>query len=220
MSVEPEPHTLDPSAATQEQNTRAIQALRVETNEKLIALRDVLVTRFEGGDKATVLLAETVNRVPTLLDRETARLSTLFDEKLVAEHRLTSALFVNVTRSFDERDKRTEQRKLAVDSSVSAAFAAQKEAAQILERSNAAATAKSDIAFHKQMEDLKSLFASKTASTDEKIATIGDRITRIEFTKTGTNAALGGTVTAIMTFVAVVSAIFSAVTLIMLLMRR
>lgn len=71
--------------------------LREEFTAALNAKVDLLVTagvgrhekallRIEASEKAAKLFEENLNRVPTQLDRETARLEHLFGEKLVAVH--------------------------------------------------------------------------------------------------------------------------------------
>ncbi len=181
----------DPSLLTTEQISRTTQALRVEINLQLVALRDALTTRLDGMDKATVLLAETVNRVPTVMDREIHRLSEMFSEKMVAAGLLNEQQFGTIDKWFHEKDARTEERKAASATAITAAFEAERQAAGAQQRSNEQAIAKSEtsvnkqiedlkLSVNKQFEDLKSLFNSKNASTDEKIATNGERLTRIE----------------------------------------
>ena len=170
----------DPSILTTEQINRVTQSLRVEFLGQLTALREVLTTRFDANDKAIVLLAETVNRVPTLLDRETLRLSESFSEKLTSSVTLSAQHFSFIDNKFLERDAATEQRKNSTAVNVAAAFAAQKDYATAQEKYNDMAVAKAEASTVKQIEDLKSLFNSKNASTDEKIAINGERLTRIE----------------------------------------
>ena len=186
----------DPSILTTEQINRTTQALRVEFNLQFVALRDAITTRLDGMDKATLLLAETVNRVPTVLDREITRLNEMFAEKMLAAGLLNAQQFSTIDKWFHEKDIQTEERKTAAATAVAAAFAAERQAADAQQRANEQAIAKSEtsvnkqiedlkLSVNKQFEDLKSLFNTKNNSTDDKIGGIGERITRIESVKTG-----------------------------------
>jgi len=173
-------HIPDPSTLTMDLLNRTAQALRIEFGDKITALKDVLSARLDGNDKATIVLAENLNRVPTTLDRETLRLTEIFAERLKGASLMMAQQIESINLRFRERDTRTELEKVAASTAVTAAFSAQKEAAANQDRSNAQAISKSEAWTAKQMEDLKLLFNSKNASTDDKIADIADRITRVE----------------------------------------
>lgn len=137
--------------------------------------RAILETRLEGMDRAGTILAENVNRVPTVLDREIARLTVLTDEK-----------FVGVQRQFADKAQLANAAETAAATAVAAALQAQKEAASAQNQANAASITKSEVATNKQIADLQSLIAAKTSALDDKLVTATDRLTRIEGNMTGT----------------------------------
>lgn len=63
-----------------------------------VALRELIETRLDSMDKASVVLSDNVNRVPTLLDREILRVSQLNDEK-----------FNTIRQRLDEMEQRYKQ---------------------------------------------------------------------------------------------------------------
>jgi hypothetical protein len=168
MDTVPDPSVLT-TAAIDRNRTDLRADLRAEFGDKITALRDVLQTRFAASDRATVLLSEGVNRVPTQLDRETARLAELFAEKLAALAHLTDDRFANITERFRGRDERREQDGAKAAFAVQTALAAQKEAL------NSASTATV-----KQIDGIIALLASNTKATDDKIAAITSRLDRGE----------------------------------------
>ncbi len=140
----------------------------------ILASRSILETRLEGMDRATAILAENVNRVPTVLDREISRLTVLTDEK-----------FIGVQRQFSDKALLASAGETAAATAVAAALQAQKEAAAAQNAANAASITKSEVATNKQIADLQSLIAAKTSALDDKLVTIADRLTRIEGNMSG-----------------------------------
>lgn len=153
--------------------------------EKIIALRDLLVTRIEAMDKASEIFAGNLNRVPTLLDREAARLEKLFEEKLAG-----------VQMRFAEREARTNAAEAAAKeataalsaasaATVAAALQAQKEASAATQQSNTEAIRKSELGFTNEIAALKTLInATKEALTDS-VSEIRSRIDRGEGSEHG-----------------------------------
>ena len=78
----------------------------------------VLDQRLNGIDKASEVLNESINRVPTDLQQAIGRLQDLINEK-----------FHSIEVQFAERDTRQERESRDNKVAVDAAFAAQKEAA-------------------------------------------------------------------------------------------
>ena len=144
-----------------------------ETNESIrrdsANIKEVIIARLDANDKATVILAESINRVPTALDREVSRLTALTDEK-----------FNSVWKQFSEVTLRASASEDAAKVGVAAALQAQKEAAAAQNTSNTAAIAKSETATTKQLDSILALLASNASGINDKIQAINDRITRSE----------------------------------------
>jgi hypothetical protein len=148
----------DPTVLT----TQAIDA-------RVTELQKLLEARLDGYDRATKLLEDNVNRVPTLLDREIAQTTALSAEK-----------FAGIDQRFRERDVRTDQDKAASTTAVNAALSAQKEAAQAQEVSNETAINKSEAGFTKEIDGLKVLMGTNKDSTNIQINDLIARLNRSE----------------------------------------
>lgn len=148
----------DPTVLT----TQAIDA-------RVTELQKLLEARLDGYDRATKLLEDNVNRVPTLLDREIAQTTALSGEKFAA-----------IDQRFRERDVRTDQDKAASTTAVNAALSAQKEAAQAQEVSNGTAINKSEAGFTKEIDGLKVLMGTNKDSVNIQINDLIARLNRSE----------------------------------------
>jgi cation transport regulator ChaB len=160
----------DPTDLTSEALARAVKAERDYVDGKV----SVLGERLDGMDRATKLLSETVNRVPTILTKEIDHLTSLVDER-----------FSSVTVQFKERDTRSERESRDNKVAVDAAFAAQKEAAAKQDEANSKAIDKSEKA---TTETIKTLADSNRAFADAlggKIDDLKERVARIESVKQG-----------------------------------
>lgn len=171
----------DPSVLTTQQLDRAIK----DERDWVLAKLDVLVERLIGMDKAAVLLSDTVNRVPTDVQKGMAQVREIIDEK-----------FKSVDQRFQERDTRSERESRDNKVAVDAAFAAQKEAASEQNKSNTLAIDKSEKATAETLNKQADLFKSTTDAltgriSDEKernageIADLKERIGKQESIKTG-----------------------------------
>jgi cation transport regulator ChaB len=137
----------DPTILTTEALARAIASER----DFVIGQLGIRDERLRGIDTATRVLNETVNRVPTDMQKEIQHVREITDEK-----------FDSVGTQFKERDTRSEREsrdnKLAVD----AAFAAQEKQAAAQNKSNAEAINKSEIATAETINKLAELFKTTT----------------------------------------------------------
>src|ERR1039458_11733 len=90
----------------------------VEANERLMReianfhdLLDVKIklisTRLDGMDRATALLADGVNRVPSDIDKQITHTNNLFDERIGGLKSETTSLGKGIQLQFDERDIRS-----------------------------------------------------------------------------------------------------------------
>jgi hypothetical protein len=155
----------DPTVLT----TQAIDA-------RVTQLQRLLEARLDGYDRATKLLEDNVNRVPTLLDREIAQTSALSAEK-----------FGSIDQRFRERDVRTDQDKAASTTAVNAALSAQKEAAQAQQIFSEAAINKSEAGFTKEIDGLKVLMGTNKDSINIQISDLTGRLNRSEAAATATH---------------------------------
>ena len=188
----------DPSLMTTERINKIRSELKEEITLSVKALGDIIMTRLNSMDKATTILAENVNRVPTLLDREIARTNDLTNEKFGAvdsrfEERdvrfqrdylrldeIITEKFNFIALQFKERDIRTDQDKMAASVAVNAALQAQKEAAAAQNVSNAASIFKSENGFTKEIDGLKAIIGSIREGIGQQISEMSARITRSE----------------------------------------
>jgi len=106
-----------------------------------------------------------IDRLPGIVRNEVDRLQELHAEK-----------FSSIATQFAERDKRTEQLSIADKTAIAAALQAQKEAAGAQNDANAAAIAKSEAAFTKQIDQITTLIAASVKNSDDKVEDIKDSI--------------------------------------------
>lgn len=149
-------------------NWRPVPDPTVLTTQQLLrelaALREVLMTRMDGYDKAISLLQAFADRQPTV-----AEVVARFDEK-----------FRGVDLQFKERDQRVEQAAKEYKVAVDAAFASQKEAVSEQNKSAAAAIAKSEAAAIKQIDAIGILVQANAKASDEKVDDIKTHLISIE----------------------------------------
>lgn len=135
--------------------------------ERIIALRDLIQTRLEAMDKAGEIFADNLNRVPTLLDRETARLEKLFEERFKGVQMQFAERETRATAAETAAKEATAALAVASTSAVSAALQAQKDSAFATQQSNTEAIRKSELGFTNEILALKTLInATKEALTD------------------------------------------------------
>jgi len=144
----------DPTVATNDAVERAVRAER----DYVDGVVGILRQRLDAIDKATELLNETVNRVPTDVQKEVGHLRELSDEK-----------FKSIQVQFKERDTRQERESRDNKVAVDAAFAAQKEAASEQNKSNTLAINKSETSTIETINKLDRLFKTTTDSLGDKI---------------------------------------------------
>jgi uncharacterized phage infection (PIP) family protein YhgE len=171
------PPVPDPTVLTTEALARAVAAERDYLNAQLEVLRE----RLRGIDRATELLNETVNRVPTDLQREIKHLRELTEER-----------DRSVQTQFRERDTRQERESRDNRTAVDAAFSAQKEAASEQNKSNTLAINKSEQATAETIAKLAELFKTTTDALSSKLEDFKERLTRIESIKQGGKETLTG----------------------------
>lgn len=177
--------------------------LTTQQLQREISLQENAVnTRFDGMDKAIELLQKFADKSPTMavLEQQIGSVTLLVEEK-----------FNGVEKQFAERDKRTEQLSLADKTAIAAALQAQKEAAGAQAESNAASTAKQELAFTKLLEQIQQTQSAMNKSTDDKINALTGRLDRGEGHSKGMGDGWGYIVGA----VGVLAAVAAVITLIL-----
>lgn len=164
------PPVPDPTILTTEQLIRVVKAER-DYADGLVA---ILKERLDGMDRATQLLSDTVNRVPTVVQTEIAHIDGLSNEK-----------FRSIATQFKERDTRSERESRDNKVAVDAAFAAQKEAAAKQDEANAKAINKSELATAETIKTNAELFVSQNKALVSKIDDLKERVTSAEAAKHG-----------------------------------
>jgi hypothetical protein len=155
----------DPTVLTEARIERASQAHRDYVDGQI----GILAERLDAIDKATSLLAETVNRVPTEVVKEITSHAKVVDER-----------FESIKTQFRERDIRSEREARDNKVAVDAAFAAQKESAAKQDESNAKAINKSELATTETINKLAELFRTTTDALADKIDDLKTRVVAME----------------------------------------
>lgn len=140
-----------------------------QLRRELAGLREVIEARLTGMDRATELLAENVGRTPTEIDKQITHLRLLHEEK-----------FRSVELQFVERDVRTAQATAANGQALNAALQAAKELVTAQGEASAAAAAKSETSFTKQIDQIGTIIQTLEKSMDARLAEIKERIDRGE----------------------------------------
>jgi hypothetical protein len=178
-------------------NWRPVPDPTVLTTQQLLrelnSLREVLVARMDGYDKAITLLQAFTDRQPTI-----AEVVAQFTEK-----------FRGIETQFKERDLRTEQSAKEAKVAVDAAFSAQKEAVAEQNKSAAAAIAKSEAATTKQIDAIVLLLQANSKAADEKNDDLKGRITSIEGRGQAYSQGFGWIATSVGIVAAVIGAIIA-----------
>ena len=169
-------------------------------SREIANLRQLLETRLDAMDRASIVFSENLNRVPSVLDREISKISVLTDEKFKAieAHFVLyegyaadrfSAADLRYQQLYDASDKALAAASLAAQSAVSSALAAAKEAVQAASisaekavaaqnESNATSQSKSEAFTVKQIDGLLALVGANNGALSDKIATINARLDR------------------------------------------
>lgn len=160
----------DPTVATNDAVARGDKSERDYVDGQL-AIRD---ERLRGIDRATELLSQTVNRVPSEVTKEITHLHGLMMEK-----------FKSVATQFTERDTRSERESKDNKVAVDAAFAAQKEAAAKQDESNQKAIDKSEKVVTDAINKLQDSFKTSNDNLQGQINDLKLSQGRVDATKAG-----------------------------------
>ncbi len=168
----------------------------------------MLMTRFDGMDKAIVLLHTDTDRH---VDVANAQLQKLLEEKISSIIRQFDEKFHSIATQFTERDIRTEQTARDSKVAVDAALQAAKEAVGEQNKSNALAIAKSENTFTKQIDQIGVLIATLQKSIDDKIDDIKSRLQNQEGMKKGSDNMVGFIIGGVGMLIAIASVVISVV---------
>jgi hypothetical protein len=159
---------------------------------ELASLREILDTRLDAMDRASIVLSETVNRTPTAIQTAIANLKEVYDERfnsiqsqLSDKGTTVDERFRSVAQQFSERDVRTDQAATASANALAAALQAAKEA--VFEQSQAAGRAaeKTELSFTKQIDQIGLRIDTVIKGYDDRLTELKERIDRGEGADTG-----------------------------------
>jgi hypothetical protein len=185
------PPVAEPPALTSEQVDRSLKSLRDLLNTRIDSilqtsaaeargLLKIIETRIGGMDKATELLRENINVVPTEMDRQVSHLREFIVSRIESTQVARDERFHSIDLQFRERDTRTDQSSRDSRVAVDAALQAAKEAVAEQNKSSALAIAKSETATAKQIDQLQTLIKTNNDATNDKINDIKARLDRGE----------------------------------------
>ena len=149
-----------------------------DTDKQVNALRELLASRIDGMDVATRLLAENIRQVPTDIDKAVTALSEILRSEIRSVQDVATEKFLAIDGTFASN-------ALAL----TAALAAQKEAAAEQNKSNTLAISKSEQATKETSSANAQQTATSLASQAATIADLKDRVVRIESGAVGSAAA-------------------------------
>jgi hypothetical protein len=155
----------DPTLLTTQQLTREIGSLK-----------EVLVTRLDGMDKAIVVLNATREKMPAEIDSHIHQLRDLILEKFET----VQERFTNIQTQFRERDVRVEQTARDTKLAVDAAFQAAEKTGIKQTEAFTLSIAKSEGVTSKQIDAQGLLISSMTAGLSGQINEVKERLTRME----------------------------------------
>ena len=174
-----------------------------DRHTELTALKDLIGERIDGIDRATRLLASSVDHFPTELDRTISAVREIFTAELRRAEEVTDQKFRAIDGTFASN-------ALAL----TAALAAQKEAAAESVKSSTLAIDRANAATKETILANQAQTAAGLASQAATGADLKDRVVRIESmgvgahdTRTDARAMIGMIIAAIAVIVAVVSTV-------------
>jgi hypothetical protein len=183
----------------------AFERMTEQVRRDLSGLRELIETRLDSMDKATELLAATLNHVPTETDKAVAALKDLLSARIDGMDTATKLLADRLDRIPDDMDQAiaamreiltgdirhveavADERFKAIDGTfgsnalaLTAALAAQKEAAAEQNKSNTLAITKSEAATKETVAANATQAASGRESLAREVADLKERLVRLE----------------------------------------
>jgi len=158
----------DPTVLTTDAVNQAVVISKDYTDGKTAVIDE----RIRGIDKATELLNQEVNRVPSKLTQAIENVEKVMDTR-----------FESISQQFKERDIRAEREARDNKVAVDAAFAAQKEAAAKQDEANAKAIDKSEKATAETIKTNQELSKATTDGLVKGLDEVKLAVTRLETSK-------------------------------------
>jgi cobalamin biosynthesis Mg chelatase CobN len=140
-----------------------------ETDKAVGALRELLGARIDGMDTATKLLADQLNQIPSATDKRISALREIMLGEIRSVESVAAEKFAAIDGTFGSN-------ALAL----TAALAAQKEAAAEQNKSNTLAINKSEAATKETVAANAAQAASEQASAAREVADLKERLVRLE----------------------------------------
>lgn len=165
------------SNANPDPTVRTIEQLQREVS----ALKELHGVRLEAMDKAIQVAHDDLVRVPTDVQKAVSSLRDVLAETF----KIHGEKFSSVEKQFIERDTRTDKIADLSQKALDAALLTAEKAVGKQSEAFAAATAKSEAAFTKQIDGIVLLLNSGLKGLDEKIALANARLDRGEGKSTG-----------------------------------
>jgi hypothetical protein len=161
--------------------TREIDRAEETRKEALSSAEATTTTALNKAENTLqVSLAAAKSEVQQALTEAEKRVNEKLAETASNLLALNEEKFSSIAKQFTERDVRTEQAASATKIAVDAALLAQKELVNAQNISNAAALAKSEVGFVKEIDGLKALLTTTTNSLNDKISALSSRVDRGE----------------------------------------
>lgn len=189
----------DPTTRTTEQLYREIQTLK-----------ELLDARLKGNEREIRLLQEHIGQLPSI----EAIAESVKALQLIAVH---EEKFRSVGLQFIERDTRIEQTNRDAKSAFEAALRTAKEASWEQNKSSTIASAKSDAAMTKQLDQIGITIQAMERGQSEKIDDLKSRIGTIEAIKQGGKEQKEGLSTTMAIIGAIIAILVNAATIMMAL---
>jgi hypothetical protein len=155
----------DPSRMTTEQ-----------LDSRLAGLKDTLVTRLDGMDKAIIVLTATWEKMPAEIDSHIDQLRDLILEKFAT----VQEQFSSIQMQFNERDVRVEQTARDTKVAVDAALQAAEKAVGKQTEAFSLSIAKSETVTSKQIDQQGQLISTMTSGLSGQIVDVKERLSRME----------------------------------------
>lgn len=152
-----------------------------QQREGLDNLKEIIGTRLNAMDEATLLRLEMYGKLPAEIDAKIQHLN----EVTIERFNLEGEKFKGIAQQFLERDVRTTQASGAADDALKAALQAAKELVGAQGEASAAAAVKSETSFTKQIDQIGTIIQTLEKALDARITELKERIDRGEGTVTG-----------------------------------
>jgi hypothetical protein len=162
-----------------EGDSRATDPSRLTTEQldtRIAALKDTLVTRLDGMDKAIVVLRDTWDKMPVEMYSHIDQVRNLILEKFAT----VQEQFASIQTQFSERDVRVEQTARDTKVAVDAALQAAEKAVGKQTEAFSLSIAKSETVTSKQIDAQGDLISTMTSGLSGQIIDVKERLSRME----------------------------------------